>query len=579
MSDFLEVLPKGWCLATLDEIALWSSGGTPSRANPRYYSGNIPWIKTGELGQPLIVQTEEYISLEGLQNSSAKLFPKNSVALAMYGATIGKVSVLGIEAATNQACAVGIPDAATHMFLYYYLLSQNQKFIDAGKGGAQPNISQHIVKSWPVFVPPINEQNRIVEKLEELLSDLDYGVAELKAAQTKLTQYRQSLLKSAVEGSLTQEWREANAHKVTETGEQLLARILKERREHWEQQKLKEFTSKKQTPPKDWKKKYPEPVKPDTGDLLELPEGWIWASVDQLVAGIEAGKSFKCLERPPQGNDFGVLKVSAVTWGEYNEEESKTCLNKEYENPKILISEGDFLFSRANTTELVGACVIAKKVTKKIMLSDKIWRVLFVEDALKYWTLQCLRGPHGRTQIELSASGNQASMKNISQEKLKCFSIPIAPIEEMHFIESELGKLFNQIDVQIRSNVVQLKQADAQRKNILKDAFSGNLVPQNPNDEPARVLLEKIKAERITQAKQPKPNKKKEPSMNKLDAAAVKKWVSQQTEAFTFAQLQSVFNGDYETLKDIVFDILQEEQAVIRQVFNKESQHMMLEKA
>ena len=213
----VEALPAGWVRATLEDVAVWAAGGTPSRKNPSYFTGNIPWIKTGELGVPVITKTEEHITEEAIENSSAKLFPKNSVALAMYGATIGKASVLGIEATTNQACAVGIPDAVSHQFLYYYLLSQTQMFIDAGKGGAQPNISQGVVRAWPILVPPENEQLRIVEKLEELLSDLDNGVAELKSAQNKLGHYRQSLLKSAVEGQLTEQWRTKNRDKITET--------------------------------------------------------------------------------------------------------------------------------------------------------------------------------------------------------------------------------------------------------------------------------------------------------------------------------------------------------------------------
>ncbi len=137
---------------------------------------------------------------------------------------------------------------------------------------------------------PAAEQTRIVEKLEELLSDLDAGVAELKAAQKKLGQYRQSLLKAAVEGALTAEWQQSSNVPI-ETGAQLLDRILTERRARWEAKQLAKFKEQGKTPPKDWQKKYPEPVQPDTSDLPELPEGWVWASVDQLLADIETGEA------------------------------------------------------------------------------------------------------------------------------------------------------------------------------------------------------------------------------------------------------------------------------------------------
>ncbi|MCB2301234.1 hypothetical protein LGR50_00500, partial [Acinetobacter baumannii] len=155
----------------------------------------------------------------------------------------------------------------------------------------------------------------------------DAGVAELKTAQKKLGQYRQSLLKAAVEGSLTADWR--SKHKPVETGAQLLERILQERRARWEAKQLARFSEQGKTPPKDWQKKYPEPVRPDTTNLPGLPEGWIWASVDCLLSDIETGKSFKCLERPPTANEIGVVKVSAVSWGEYDEQESKTCTTAE----------------------------------------------------------------------------------------------------------------------------------------------------------------------------------------------------------------------------------------------------------
>ena len=316
-------LPKGWARCTLSDVADWSSGGTPSRANPSNFNGAIPWVKTGELGARLLMHTEEHISELGLASSSAKVFPKGAVALAMYGATIGKTSILGVAAATNQACAVGIPVAATSEFLYFYLLSQEKAFADAGKGGAQPNISQGIVKAWPVLLPPLQEQSRIMERLDELLTDLQAGEAELKAAQKKLIQYRQSLLKAAVEGALTAPWREQQRvqHKPAEPGAQLLQRILTERRARWEAKQLAKFEAQGNAPPKDWQKKYPEPVQPDTTDLPVLPLGWVWASVDQLCHFVRNG-----ISRTPntEGRGNSILRINAVDRSLCNSRRSNT---------------------------------------------------------------------------------------------------------------------------------------------------------------------------------------------------------------------------------------------------------------
>lgn len=361
-------------------------------------------------------------------------------------------------------------------------------------------------------LPPRAEQTRIVEKLEELLSDLDAGVDELKAAQKKLVQYRQSLLKAAVEGALTADWRKHNTPQ--ETGAQLLVRILLSRRARWEAKQRAKYAEQGKPPPKDWQEKYPEPAQPDTSDLPELPEGWVWASVDCLLSDIETGKSFKCVERPPTANETGVVKVSAVSWGEYNERASKTCTDEERINPALLVQTGDFLFSRANTVELVGACVIAKAVSLRVMLSDKILRLMLVQDELKPWLLYLLRSQIGRRQIEVLATGNQESMKNIGQERLRSIAIPIGPKDEIDYaitlVEQELASAGRQMS----ANEFALTQSAAQRKNILKAAFSGLLVPQDPSDEPASVLLERIRAERAARdaVKQPRGRKTKERS-------------------------------------------------------------------
>lgn len=204
-------LPAGWLATTLGEVASWSSGGTPSRSRPEYFRGNIPWIKSGELGAKYIRDAEESISETAIAHSSAKVFPKGAVGIAMYGATIGKLSIWGIDASTNQACAVGVcGEELNNEFLYYFLASEKRNLIKAGKGGAQPNISQGVIREWPFNLPPLAEQHRIVAKIEELFSELDQGVASLKTAREQLKVYRQSLLKNAFKGKLTAAtgWRE-----------------------------------------------------------------------------------------------------------------------------------------------------------------------------------------------------------------------------------------------------------------------------------------------------------------------------------------------------------------------------------
>ena len=153
--------------------------------------------------------------------------------------------------------------------------------------GDRPRVKYDRLGKFELAMPPAAEQARIVDKLDELFTELDAGVAELQTAQKKLAQYRQSLLKAAVEGALTAEWRAT--HPPQETGEALLARILKERRARWEARQLDRFKAQGKAPPKGWQNKYPEPLSPQTNELPALPQGWTWASLGQLLESLSSG--------------------------------------------------------------------------------------------------------------------------------------------------------------------------------------------------------------------------------------------------------------------------------------------------
>ena len=198
----LDNLPVEWFETKLDQIAEWGSGGTPSRKNSAYYGGDVPWIKTGDLGEKYVTQATEFITDEAVKNSSAKYFKKGSVIMAMYGATIGKTSILGIDATTNQACAVGTPIATSTEFLYYFLRNEKDAFIAKGKGGAQPNISQQIIKAHTIFLPSQAEQQEIVRQLDVMLAQVEQIKARLDAIPAILKKFRQSVLADAVSGKL-----------------------------------------------------------------------------------------------------------------------------------------------------------------------------------------------------------------------------------------------------------------------------------------------------------------------------------------------------------------------------------------
>ena len=201
--NHVDALAGKWALVRLGDVITWSSGGTPSRKHPEYYSGDIPWVKTGELNNTYIYDTSEKITKEAIAQSSAKVLPVNTVLLAMYGATIGKVGILGVEAATNQACACGIcSEWVDYRFLFYYLQSQKSSFICSGKGGAQPNISQTIIKQYEFPLPSLPEQQEIVRILGRLLAREQRARQAAEETLAAIDRMKQSILARAFRGEL-----------------------------------------------------------------------------------------------------------------------------------------------------------------------------------------------------------------------------------------------------------------------------------------------------------------------------------------------------------------------------------------
>jgi type I restriction enzyme, S subunit len=178
------LIPANWRWVKLGDICQTTSGGTPLRGTRDYYGGNIPWVKSGELNDGFIDSTEETLTELGLQNSSAKLFTAGTLLIALYGATVGRLGILNMDAATNQAvCAIFASDEIDRNFLFHYLLSKRDELIDISFGGAQPNISQEIIRSIEIPLPPLDEQRRIASRLNEQLAAVE---SARKAAEEQL---------------------------------------------------------------------------------------------------------------------------------------------------------------------------------------------------------------------------------------------------------------------------------------------------------------------------------------------------------------------------------------------------------
>ncbi|MGS4947987.1 restriction endonuclease subunit S [Meridianimarinicoccus sp. RP-17] len=239
--------------------------------------------------------------------------------------------------------------------------------------------------------------------------------------------------------------------------------------------------------------------------MTELPSGWTTAEIGELLLGITAGKNLKCEERPPLAHERGVIKVSAVTWGTFDASQSKTFPRSFEPAPDTAIKAGDFLFSRANTLELVGAVVMVKKDHPNLFLSDKVLR-LDLPTELKPWLLVYLRSLEGRRKLGAVSSGNQMSMRNIGQSSLKSVSIPIPPLNEQCRIVEKIEAMFDEIDKGVEGLQTARTTLGLYRQSLLKSAFEGRLTAdwraRNADKLEARdTLIARIQKERDTRYK------------------------------------------------------------------------------
>lgn len=384
-----------------------------------------------------------------------------------------------------------VPDAMDARYLEAFLQSDDAQFaIDRMKtGGSESglNLTHDRFRRLEVRVAPFAEQVRIVEKLEELLSDLDAGIAELKAAQRKLAQYRQSLMKAALEGELTTDWRVTNSQSQ-ESGAELLRRILIERRSRWEEKQLYRFAERGKVPPKNWKEKYIEPASPNLEDLPDLPTGWAWATIEQLSVGVTDG-----VHKKPDYVDVGIpfVTVRNLTAGH----------GISFDNLKYITPEDHAEFTKRTSPEK-GDILVSKDGTlgvTRLVETDAAFSI-FVSVAL---IKPVAREMGGFLAIAISSPVVQRQMTpkgsglaHIHLEDLRQDCVPIPPLDEQRSILDTLERSLDLVNKQEAQLEQLLLQSAAQRKNILKTAFVGKLVSQHPNDEPASEMLARIRAER-----------------------------------------------------------------------------------
>jgi type I restriction enzyme S subunit len=400
-------------------------------------------------------------------------------------------------------------EGVSSQFLFFQVLSDDflQPLHKLQTGTSYPAVRSRDVMSQPVLIPPTNEQERIVTKLNGVLSAVQRAELAAIRALERLRRYRRAVLNSAVSGELTRDWRAAkqkNRKTTAEAGGDVLRRLLDMRRRRWEETKIEDFRTKGATPKTDeWKSQYPEPAPPSLTDLPDLPETWAWASLE-MIADIGSGISVSQNRRVEDPIELPYLRVANVLRGSLDLSDVKTIRVEKDRVADYLLRVGDILFTEGGDRDKLGRGWIWEGQIKRCVHQNHVFRarpfdqVLASPKLISYW------GNTFGQRFFLEYGKQTTNLASINRSVLAKLPVPIAPTEEQTEILREVERRLEAADKLAATLQTQLTRARATHQSLLRDAFSGSLVPQNPNDESAAVLLERIREVKARSRTEPK---------------------------------------------------------------------------
>ena len=299
-------IPKGWEWSRMGSIGDWGAGATPAKGNTSYYGGNILWLRTGELNNSIVNDTEIKITDKALKECSLRMNKAGDVLIAMYGATIGKVAIAGCELTTNQACCACTPIGIFNYYLFYFLMESQVDFIKKGEGGAQPNISREKLVAHLMPIPPIQEQHRIVERIKDVLSLIDkYALSQIALDELNRSindKLKKSILQEAIQGKLVPQIVDEG------TAQELLEQIKLEKQKLIKDGKLKKSALTDSVIYKGDDNKYFEKIGKTEQDItdeipFDIPNTWVWVRHNDLfdISGGSQPPKSKFIEREKEG--------------------------------------------------------------------------------------------------------------------------------------------------------------------------------------------------------------------------------------------------------------------------------------
>ena len=508
-SKMLE-LPNSWAAVKLGDFVENEKGKKPkNESKAETISHSIPYVD--------IQAFEENVIRTWTDGVGCRLCYETDFLMVWDGSRSGLVGK-GMNGALGSTLVRIYFPSMVNDYAFYFLKSKYQQINTRAKGVGIPHVDPALLWNYDFPIPPLNEQHRIVAKIEELFSDLDKGIENLKAARAQLKVYRQALLKHAFEGKLTAQWR-AERHvtpakagvqplndmdsrlrgnvELLGTAAALLKRIQQERAQRYQQQ-LADWQTNGGSKPK-----APKPLPPLTAaelaELPELPEGWGWVRPGEICVqesyaiGIGPfGSNLKVSDYRESG--VPLIFVKNITRSNFSRDLKYIDEEKYKELMPHSVKALDLLITKMGDPP--GDCEIYPEGSPNAVLTaDCLKFRLWDEYANRKLYKYCINSNFVKRQLGFITKG--VAQKKISVERFKTICLPLFCVEEQKVLVQEIESKLSECDQLELTLTTSLQQAEALRQSILKKAFSGQLVPQDPHDEPASALLARIKAERV----------------------------------------------------------------------------------
>ena len=442
-------VPKGWEWCRMGSIGDWGAGATPAKSNPDYYGGSILWLRTGELNNGIVYDSEIKVTKKALQECSLRMNRIGDVLIAMYGATIGKVAIVGKELTTNQACCACTPFGIYNYFLFFFLMGSQIDFIKKGEGGAQPNISREKLVSHLMPIPPLTEQYRIVEKIQYLLPLVE-KYSDSQILQDKLNaeikdKLRKSILQEAIQGKLVPQ--------IAEEGraQELLEQIKAEKRKLVKEGKLKKSTLSDSVIFRGDDNKYYEQIDDSPVCIAEflpfqIPETWVWCKVKDLLE-IQTGASFKKEQANANKKGIRILRGGNILPNKYIFKDDDVFVSEEFVNANTILKKNCIITPAVTSLENIGKMAVIEKDYNNVSAGGFVFIISpYIQDFNHSLLLAFfLQSPFLIEAMRGITKKSGAAFYNLGKERLKELYIPLPPMAEQQRIVAQIEKLFEQL--------------------------------------------------------------------------------------------------------------------------------------